>query len=131
MKAKDANMRFLFGSVLFFFVLLMVIMLFSYFTLQQSLVTDDAKLSTERYEISFSKQFDGTTYDLYLNDSLLYVGNPVDVDTVIRASGRVQDNALLIVEKSSDIATIINIEPRGKVLICYGRNGEVTVDVTE
>lgn len=129
MRAKDANMRFLFGSVLFFFVLLMVIMLFSYFTLQQS-VKGDKTPSGYSYEISFSRQFVGA-YDLYLNDTLLYVGNPVSVDTVICASGKKQDNALLIVDKSTDIATIINIEPCGKVLICYDRNGEITADVTK
>ena len=126
MKAKDANMRFLFGSVLFFFMLLMMIVLFSYFTLQQSL-TADTPVSKERYAISFSKQFDGTCYDLYLNDSLIYVGSPVSADTVIRASGKVADNALLLVEKSTDIVTVLEVKPHGKVVICYGKNGEVTL----
>ena len=130
MKAKDANMRFLFGSVLFFFMLLMVIVLFSYFVLQQSVTNENSSVK-ERYAISFSKQFQGACYDLYLNDSFLYVGNPVNVDTVIRASGRVNDNALLLVEKSSDVVTVLEIEARGKVLICYGRNGEITADVSE
>ena len=126
MKAKDANMRFLFGSVLFFFMLLMVIVLFSYFTLQQSLAPD-TPAARERYAISFAEQFEGTHYDLYLNDSLIYVGDPVDADTVIRASGKVTENALLLVEKSTDIVTVLQVEPRGKVLICYGRNGEVAL----
>ena len=119
-------MRFLFGSVLFFFMLLMVIVLFSYFTLQQSLTTD-TPAARERYAISFAEQFEGTRYDLYLNDSLIYVGDPVDADTVIRASGKVTENALLLVEKSTDIVTVLEVEPRGKVLICYGKNGEVAL----
>lgn len=129
MKAKDANLRFLFGSVSFF-ILIMVLVLFSYLTLRYSM--KESKVSAEySYYISFSKQFEGRCYDLYLNDSLLYVGNPVSADTVIRASGNASDNALLLVEKSSDIVTVLEVEPRGRVLICYGRDGEVTLNVGE
>ena len=129
MKAKDANLRFLFGSVSFF-ILIMVLVLFSYLTLRYSM-KESKVLAEYSYYISFSKQFEGRCYDLYLNDSLLYVGNPVSADTVIRVSGNASDNALLLVEKSSDIVTVLEVEPRGRVLICYGRDGEVTLNVGE
>ena len=80
-RGRDANMRFLFGSVLFFFMIIMSVMLFVYFVLEQSVTKEDRV--RDCYEISFSKQFDGLEYDLYLNDSLLYVGRPVSSDTVL------------------------------------------------
>ena len=125
MKAKDANMRFLFGSVSFF-ILIMVVVLFSYFVLRFSMKESGAS-SGYRYAISFSEQFEGTCYDLYLNDSLLYVGNPVSTDTVIRASGKRQDNALLLVERSSDIVTVLEVEPYGELRIRIGGDGELVV----
>ena len=125
MKAKDANMRFLFGSVSFF-ILIMVVVLFSYFVLRFSM-KESGVSSGYRYAITFSEQFEGACYDLYLNDSLLYVGNPVSTDTVIRASGKRLDNALLLVEKNSDIVTVLEVEPYGELRICIGGDGELVV----
>ncbi len=127
-KAKDANMKFLFGSVFFFFILLMMIMLFGYFTLDYSIAKDPM---SDNYVISFSKQFEGEDYDLYLNDSLLYEGRPVDADTVIRVSCFEKENALILVEKRNDIATVLQIGTSGKIYICFDKNGEAIVDIKE
>jgi hypothetical protein len=124
-KAKDANLRFLFGSVFFFFILLMMIVLFAYFTLQQSWGKDAIK---ESYTISFSKQFEGACYDLYLNDSLLYVGNPVSSDTSIVVSRTAQENALIVVDKKSDDAAILQVKESGMILICYGKDGDIVAE---
>ena len=55
------------------------------------------------------------------------MGNPVSTDTVIRASGKRQDNALLLVEKSSDIVTVLEVEPYGELRIRIGGDGELVV----
>ncbi|MBQ6694197.1 MAG: hypothetical protein IJN24_04935 [Bacteroidaceae bacterium] len=128
-KGRDANMKFLYGSVFFFFVILMTIGLFVYFTLQKHWYRPDAV--SNGYEITFSRQFAGLDYDLYLNDSLIYEGCPVNVDTVLRVQPFVDDNALLVVERSSDKVTILEIGRRGKVLVCFGRDGNITADVKE
>lgn len=128
-RGRDANMRFLFGSVLFFFMIIMSVMLFVYFVLEQSVTKEDRV--RDCYEISFSKQFDGLEYDLYLNDSLLYVGRPVSSDTVIRIERSLDENSLLVVDKATDIVSVVEIGRRGRLLIGFGRCGEITADLVE
>ncbi|MBQ2778880.1 MAG: hypothetical protein IJF46_03805 [Bacteroidaceae bacterium] len=128
-RGRDANMRFLFGSVLFFFMIIMSVMLFVYFVLEQSVTKEDRV--RDCYEISFSKQFDGLEYDFYLNDSLLYVGRPVSSDTVIRIERSLDENSLLVVDKATDIVSVVEIGRRGRLLIGFGRGGEITADLVE
>lgn len=123
-RGKDVNMRFLFGSVFFFFILLMTIVLFSYFTLEQ--YWDKPQDTSLRYEFVFSPDFSGKNYDLYLNDSLLYEGAPVSVDTVISVNRFAVDNALLLVERESDIVSILVIkEKEGRGVISLGADGAI------
>lgn len=74
-------MRFLFGSVFFFAVVLLSIILFTYYAMREAW-----RKSPDRdivYTFSFSKEFSGLDYSVYLDDSLLYSGNPFKSDTVI------------------------------------------------
>ncbi len=128
-KGRDANMRFLFGSVLFFFMIIMSVMLFVYFVLEQSVSKEGGV--RDCYEISFSKQFDGLGYDLYLNDSLLYVGSPVSADTIIKVDRSLDENSLLVVDRATDVVSVVEIGRRGRVLIGFGRGGEIVADVVE
>ena len=128
-RGKDTNMRFLFGSVFFFFILLMTIVLFSYFTLEQ--YWDKPQDTSLRYEFVFSSEFSGKNYDLYLNDSLLYEGVPVNIDTVVAVNRFAVDNALLVVERETDIVSIHEIkEKQGRGVISLGREG-VELNMTE
>ena len=138
-KASDANMKFLFGSVFFFFIIVVVIGLFSYFTLQQFWNSSDeaekVAAAVQRpqydYSVAFDADFQGKAYRLYLNDSLIYAGNPVDVDTVIRAKRVVADNSLLIVDDATDIiVSIIELGRRGEVLLKYN-GGAISSRVKE
>ncbi len=127
-KGSNANMKFLFGSVFFFFVVVITIAIFCYFTLQQHWGKQNVA-TADTYAISFSKQFDGTNYDLYLNDSLLYVGAPVCADTVIRVMRTAADNALLVVEKENDLVSVVEIGKRGRILLSFDREGNIVADV--
>lgn len=129
-RGRDANMKFLFGSVFFFFVIIITISLFGYFSLQQYRAKP-GNVINHAYEISFSKQFNGLNYDLYLNDSLLYEGIPVSSDSIIRVGRFSPDNALLVVEKEKDLVTVIEIGQRGRILICFGKKGEIVADIIE
>lgn len=112
-RGHGANMRFLYGSVFFFFVIIVTIGLFAYYSLYKHWSKPgDARFS---YEISFSPSFAGKAYDVYLNDSLVYAGAPVNVDTVLRINRFAVDNALLVVDKVSDGVSILQIPDRGKI----------------
>lgn len=112
-RGHGANMRFLYGSVFFFFVIIVTIGLFAYYSLYKHWnKPGDARFS---YEISFSPSFAGKAYDVYLNDSLVYAGAPVNTDTVLRINRFATDNALLVVDKASDGVSILQIPDRGKI----------------
>ena len=128
-RGRDANMKFLFGSVLFFLMIIISMMLFVYFVIDFQVSNEEKP--KDGYEISFSKQFDGLGYDLYLNDSLLYEGNPVTSDSVIKVFRSREENSLLVVDRATEGVSIIEIGRRGRVLIGFGRDGNVTADVVE
>ncbi len=126
-RGRKANMNFLYGSVFFFFVIIITIGLFSYFSLYKYWnKPGDARFS---YEISFSPSFAGTAYNVYMNDSLLYVGAPVATDTLIRVNRFAEDNALLVVNAATDGVSIIQIPDRGKILLRLGSGGAVSADI--
>ena len=122
-KGVNANMNFLFGGVLLFFVLVLIVGLFSFFTLQQFWHSDESvKVAevTKRYDysVAFDSSFKGKSYKLYLNDSLVYVGTPVDVDTVIKLRRIAVDNSLLVVDGATDaIAAIVELGVSGAVYL--------------
>ena len=112
--------------------------LFSYFALQQwwSGTGEAKKVATVArpqydYSVAFDKDFQGKAYRVYLNDSLIYAGRPVDVDTVLRTKRIAENNSLLIVDDASDvIVSIIELGRRGEVLLKYN-NGAISSRVKE
>lgn len=112
-RGQGANMRFLFGSVFFFFIIVVTLGLFVYYSLYK--YWNKPGNAGFSYEISFSPSFAGKAYAVYLNDSLLYTGEPVDCDTVLRVNRFAADNALLVVEKETDGVSILQIPSRGKI----------------
>lgn len=137
-KSADANMKFLFGSVFFFFIIVIVIGLFSYFTLQHHWHgSDDAKKVAAvvrpqyDYSVAFDTDFKDKAYRLYLNDSLIYAGRPVEVDTVVRVKRIAENNSLLIVDDATDIiVSIIELGRRGEVQLKYN-GGAISSRVKE
>lgn len=137
-KGAEANMKFLYGSVFFFFIIVIVIGLFSYFTLQQywSSTGGENNVATVTrpqydYSVAFDDEFHGKSYRLYLNDSLIYAGCPVNVDTVVRTKKLAEDNSLLIVDDATDvIVSIIELGRRGDVLLKYN-GGAISSRVKE
>ena len=125
-RGHNANMGFLFGSVFFFFVIIVTIGLFVYFSLYKHWnKPGDVRFS---YEISFSKNFAGTAYSVYMNDSLLYAGDPVNTDSVLRVNRFAEESALLVVEKVTDAVSIVQLPDRGKVFLSLD-NGEVNAKI--
>ncbi len=137
-KGADANMRFLFGSVFFFFIIIVVIGLFSYFSLnyywnESGEAKKVASVARPQYDysVAFDADFQGKSYRLYLNDSLIYYGSPVKVDTVLQAKRVAENNSLLVVDDATDvIVSIIELGRRGDVLLKYN-NGAISSRVKE
>ena len=126
-KSSNSNMRFLFGSVFFFAMIILSVMLFTYYAMRESW-----RKSPDRdfvYTISFSQEFAGRNYSVFFDDSLLYAGNPFDADTVISVKRYVTDepvniagvdtivkvphftssSSFFVVDGETNIPTIVNV----------------------
>ena len=77
-RSSSSNMRFLKGNVIFFALLLLVIMLFSYYALQGADAGGENKASCR---VIFGKGYAGGECKVYVDDSLLYAGAPLPVDS--------------------------------------------------
>ena len=141
-KSSNSNMRFLFGSVFFFAMIIMSVLLFTYYAMREAW-----RKSPERefvYTVSFSPEFSGLNYSVFLDDSLLYQGNPFKADTVIRVKRYVTEepvnvagidtvikvphftssSSLFIVDGETNVPAIINVHECNDVHIKL-RNGRV------
>ena len=126
-KSSNSNMRFLFGSVFFFATIILSVLMFTYYAMHEAW-----RKSPDRdfvYTVSFSQDFAGRNYSVYLDDSLLYLGNPFNSDTVIRVKRYVTEervnvagidtvikvphftssSSLFVVDGETNVPTIVNV----------------------
>lgn len=141
-KSSNSNMRFLFGSVFFFAMIILSVVLFTYYAMRESW-----RKSPERdfvYTVSFSPDFEGKNYSVFLDDSLLYEGNPFKADTVIRVKRYVTEepvnvagidtvikvphftssSSLFVVDGKTNIPAIVNVQEYNDIHLKI-RNGSV------
>ena len=77
-RSSSSNMRFLKGNVIFFALLLLVIMLFSYYALQGADAGGENKASCR---VAFGQGYAGGECKVFIDDSLLYAGAPLPADS--------------------------------------------------
>lgn len=134
-KSSNSNMRFLFGSVFFFAMIIMSVLLFTYYAMREAW-----RKSPERefvYTFSFSPEFSGRNYSVFFDDSLLYNGNPFNADTVIRVKRYVTEepvnvagidtvikvphftssSSLFVVNGETNIPTIVNVQEYNNIYL--------------
>lgn len=145
-KSSNANIKFLFGSVFFFATVILSVILFTYYAMREAW-----RKSPDRefvYTVSFSKDFAGLDYSVYLDDSLLYVGTPVDVDTVLRVKRYFTDeqvnvagidtvikvphftssSSLFVVDGKTNLPTIVNVLEYNDIYLCL-KGGRVAAEM--
>lgn len=139
-------MRFLFGSVFFFATIILSVLMFTYYAMREAW-----RKSPDRefvYTVSFSPEFAGRNYSVFLDDSLLYNGNPFDADTVIRVKRYVTDepvnvagidtviqvphftssSSLFVVDGETNVPKIFNVQEYNNIYLKL-RNGRVEADM--
>ena len=139
-------MRFLFGSVFFFATIILSVLMFTYYAMREAW-----RKSPDRdfvYTVSFSPEFSGRNYSVFLDDSLLYNGNPFDADTVIRVKRYVTDepvnvagidtviqvphftssSSLFVVDGETNVPKIFNVQEYNNIYLKL-RNGRVEADM--
>jgi hypothetical protein len=114
-----------FNTVLFFAVLIVCgIFLYMAYTFKRDA---NKKVTYEgRYHIEVSNDFARENLGIYLNDSLLITGIMPDTLLTIDIDRFAEENALIVVDNSTDNATPFNLDKKGsKVLIQKSEDGIV------
>ena len=145
-KSSNSNMRFLFGSVFFFAAIILSVLMFTYYAMREAW-----RKSPDRdfvYTVSFSQDFAGRNYSVYLDDSLLYLGNPFNSDTVIRVKRYVtkepvnvagidtvievphftSSSSLFVVDGETNVPTIVNVGEHNNIHLKL-RNSRVEAEM--
>ena len=118
-----------FNAVLFIAVLVVCgIFLYMAFTFKRDA---NKKVTYEgRYHIEISKDFAGESLSVYVNDSLLWNQAMPDTLVTLDIDRFAEENALLIVDNTTDTATPFNLDKKGSKVVVKKQEGEIVFEET-
>ena len=118
-----------FNAVLFIAVLVVCgIFLYMAFTFKRDA---NKKVTYEgRYHIEVSKDFAGESLRVYVNDSLLWNQAMPDTLVTLDIDRFAEENALLIVDNTTDTATPFNLDKKGSKVVVKKQEGEIVFEET-
>ena len=118
-----------FNAVLFIAVLVVCgIFLYMAFTFKRDA---NKKVTYEgRYHIEVSKDFAGESLSVYVNDSLLWNQAMPDTLVTLDIDRFAEENALLIVDNTTDTATPFNLDKKGSKVVVKKQEGEIVFEET-
>lgn len=134
-RSSSSNMRFLKGNVIFFALLLLVIMLFSYYALQGM----DAKVENNAScRVSFAEGYDCGECEIFVGDSLLYAGAPLPADSQLVMRRYAQPDSRVSLYTSESVLTVIvqgdtvsRLLHDDRVFCIASRDGKAVIDAVE
>ena len=118
-----------FNAVLFIAVLVVCgIFLYMAYTFKRDA---NKKVTYEgRYHIEVSKDFAGESLSVYVNDSLLWNQAMPDTLVTLDIDRFAEENALLIVDNTTDTATPFNLDKKGSKVVVKKQEGEIVFEET-
>ena len=118
-----------FNAVLFIAVLVVCgIFLYMAYTFKRDA---NKKVTYEgRYHIEVSNDFAGESLSVYVNDSLLWNQAMPDTLVTLDIDRFAEENALLIVDNKTDIATPFNLDNKGSKVLVKKQEGEIVFEET-
>ena len=129
-KRQNPHKNFMvFNAVLFIAVLVVCgIFLYMAFTFKRDA---NKKVTYEgRYHIEVSKDFAGESLSVYVNDSLLWNQAMPDTLVTLDIDRFAEENALLIVDNTTDTATPFNLDKKGSKVVVKKQEGEIVFEET-
>ena len=129
-KRQNPHKNFMvFNAVLFIAVLVVCgIFLYMAFTFKRDA---NKKVTYEgRYHIEVSKDFAGESLSVYVNDSLLWNQAMPDTLVTLDIDRFAEENALLIVDNTTDTATPFNLDKKGSKVVVKKQKGEIVFEET-
>ena len=118
-----------FNAVLFIAVLVVCgIFLYMAYTFKRDA---NKKITYEgRYHIEVSNDFAGESLSVYVNDSLLWNQAMPDTLVTLDIDRFAEENALLIVDNTTDTATPFNLDKKGSKVVVKKQEGEIVFEET-
>ena len=118
-----------FNAVLFIAVLVVCgIFLYMAYTFKRDA---NKKVTYEgRYHIEVSNDFAGESLSVYVNDSLLWNQAMPDTLVTLDIDRFAEENALLLVDNKTDIATPFNLDKKGSKVVIKKQEGEIVFEET-
>ena len=118
-----------FNAVLFIAVLVVCgIFLYMAFTFKRDA---NKKVTYEgRYHIEVSNDYAGESLSVYVNDSLLWNQAMPDTLVTLDIDRFAEENALLIVDNTTDTATPFNLDKKGSKVVVKKQEGEIVFEET-
>ena len=118
-----------FNAVLYIAVLVVCgIFLYMAFTFKRDA---NKKVTYEgRYHIEVSNDFAGESLSVYVNDSLLWNQAMPDTLVTLDIDRFAEENALLIVDNTTDTATPFNLDKKGSKVVVKKQEGEIVFEET-
>ena len=129
-KRQNPHKNFMvFNAVLFIAVLVVCgIFLYMAFTFKRDA---NKKVTYEgRYHIEVSNDFAGESLSVYVNDSLLWNQAMPDTLVTLDIDRFAEENALLIVDNTTDTATPFNLDKKGSKVVVKKQEGEIVFEET-
>lgn len=129
-KKFDHNLRFLVGGIILFFVIILVVVLFSGLSLKLYWDKHGEHIIVDSYEVYLCDGFAGTSYSVFLNDSLLF-NEPILSDTTTFTVDRFSnENTLFVVNNATEAVTLFGLGEKGSVYL-KNNDGEISAVIKE
>lgn len=99
------------GNGILAFAVIFIVVIFVYMSLR--LNSKQEKLFDENYQIVLKEGFKGRSFEVQLNDSLLFKGDIKEEHTEFNITRFAEQSALLIIDLSTHDLKVFNLNPSG------------------
>lgn len=121
----NTNKQFMIGNGILAFAVIFVVVIFVYMSLRMSR-KEGARQFPETYTISIDSSLVGDSIEIFINDSLVFSGEPEKEGKLIRLNRFAENNSMLVVDKSTDIVSAFGIKEEGENITLIRKGNEIT-----
>ena len=125
-KVQQTNRNFMYGTAVLTIAVILVATFFMGLAFDMKRNQISSSSTQDTYTLEFTYGFTAEGYQVYINDSLLYNGTLLS-GTHIKLGRFAEDNALIIVNNSTDLMQIVAIPEKSGIFDIRCINGDVII----
>lgn len=103
------------GNGLLAFAVIFVVVIFVYISMKASRDKEIEKKYTESYTINLNKGFQGRSYSIFVNDSLLFDQLITEEPATVEVQRFADQSAVLIVDNETEILSTFDLSEKGGI----------------